>query len=124
MSCKRVLSVGQCGFDHRSISRTLERTFGVEVVAVRTAAEALEWVENESFALVLVNRVFDWDGASGLELIGRIKENSANLVPVMLVSNYEDAQADAVKAGALPGFGKASLGEAAMLERVRAVLES
>ena len=27
----------------------------------------------------------------------------------MLVSNYEDAQASAVEAGALPGFGKSEL---------------
>jgi hypothetical protein len=30
-------------------------------------------------------------------------------VPVMLVSNYENAQAEAQAVGALPGFGKADL---------------
>src|SRR3712207_7213789 len=43
-------------------------------------------------------------------------------VPVMLVSNYADAQAKAVAHGALEGFGKGELGDDTMLERVRAVL--
>jgi len=41
---------------------------------------------------------------------------------VMLVSNYEDAQKEAVAAGALAGFGKASLGRPAMIESLRSVL--
>jgi len=39
-----------------------------------------------------------------------------------LVSNYTDAQAQAVQAGAEPGFGKSSLGQPQMLDRVRAFL--
>ncbi len=42
----------------------------------------------------------------------------------MLVSNHEDAQAEAVAAGALPGFGKASLGQPGMIERVAAALKA
>jgi hypothetical protein len=37
----------------------------------------------------------------------------------MLVSNHEDAQREAVQAGALPGFGKASLGQPAMIARLK-----
>jgi hypothetical protein len=52
-----------------------------------------------------------------------VKEDDALAkVPVMLVSNYAAAQAEAVAAGAVPGFGKSSLGRPDMLERVRAVL--
>ena len=43
-------------------------------------------------------------------------------LPVMLVSNHPDAQSEAVRAGAAPGFGKAELGRPAMLARVGAVL--
>jgi two-component system, chemotaxis family, chemotaxis protein CheY len=122
MSVKRVLSVGQCGADHGSISRTLQKAFGVEVVAADSMTEALEQLREQSFALVLVNRIFDRDGSTGLDLIRQIK-NSAEVsqVPIMLVSNYQDAQENAVKAGALPGFGKASLGRPQMLERVGAL---
>jgi hypothetical protein len=44
------------------------------------------------------------------------------MVPVMLVSNYEDAQREAVAAGAQPGFGKAALGQPQTLARLKEVL--
>ncbi len=125
MSTRRVLSVGQCGFDHSNISRTFRNSFGAEVVSADTADEAVEQLRQGSFALVLVNRIFDLDGTSGLDLVRQIKEMpELSKVPVMLVSNYEEAQQQAVAAGALPGFGKSSLGQPQMVEQVRGVLES
>jgi CheY-like chemotaxis protein len=124
MAARRVLSIGQCSPDHGSISRTFQKAFGVEVVGVDTAAEAMEQLREHSFALVLVNRIFDLDGSSGLDLIRQIKSNTAvNQPPIMLVSNYEEAQEQAVKAGGIPGFGKASLGQPRMLERVGPLLK-
>jgi hypothetical protein len=41
----------------------------------------------------------------------------------MLVSNYPDAQAAAVAAGALPGFGKRELGSARIPELIRSALQ-
>jgi CheY-like chemotaxis protein len=120
---KRVLSVGQCFADHSGITRVLRGAFGAEVVGADSARQALEQLRQEAFALVLVNRVLDADGSSGLELIRAIKaEEQLRDVPVMLVSNYEEAQAQAVQAAALPGFGKAALGQPQMLARVEAYL--
>jgi CheY-like chemotaxis protein len=120
---KRVLSVGQCFADHSGITRVFRNSLGADVVAVDSAREALEHLRRETFALVLVNRVFDADGSSGLELIRAIKtEAELRDVPVMLVSNYEDAQAQAVQAGATPGFGKAAMGQPHMLARVEPYL--
>jgi two-component system chemotaxis response regulator CheY len=125
MPAKRVLSVGQCLADHGSISRTFQRHLDAEVHAADSADDALAQLRQGSFDLVLVNRVFDADGSSGLDLIQRLKaDESLRNLPVMLVSNYEDAQRDAVQAGARPGFGKAALGQSPMLERVKAVLGS
>ena len=85
--------------------------------------EALAELRQQSFDLVLVNRIFDSDGSSGLEFIRRVKSDpTLSQVPIMLVSNYEESQAQAVAAGAVPGFGKASLGRPQMLERVGAFL--
>ena len=120
---KRVLSVGQCFADHSGITRVLRGPFGVEVVGADSQGEALDLLRQEPFALVLVNRVFDADGSSGLELIRAIKaEDELRNIPVMLVSNYEDAQAQAVREGAVPGFGKAALGQPHMLARVEPYL--
>jgi two-component system chemotaxis response regulator CheY len=123
MTTKRVLSVGQCGADHYGISSTLRQAFGADVEQASTLDEAIEAMRQEPFDLVLVNRIFDADGDSGVELIRRVKADEAlRAVPVLLVSNYADAQREAQEAGAEPGFGKSSLGRPEMLDRVRPFL--
>jgi two-component system chemotaxis response regulator CheY len=123
MSEKHVLSIGQCGADHGSISRTFQQHFQARIVSADSADEALGLLRRESFDLVLINRVLDMDQTYGMEIIKQMKaDEKLAATPVMLVSNYDDAQREAVSAGALPGFGKASLGQPQMLARVRDVL--
>ena len=106
----RVLDVGQCGFDHGSIARHLQTAYGAEVTAADSTNAALVSLRAGTFDLVLVNRVFDANGSPGLDLIRAIKADPALAsIPVILVSNYPDAQAEAKQAGALPGFGKGDL---------------
>lgn len=125
MPSKRVLSIGQCCADHSSIQRTFQQHFGAEVASADTLEEALSSIRQGPFDLVLVNRVLDADGASGLNVIRRIKQEATGQnLPVMLVSNYEDAQREAEDLGAVPGFGKAALGQPRMLARVKAYLGS
>lgn len=125
MAAKRVLNVGQCLADHQAITRAIQRHFDAEIVSADTADEALARLRQEAFALVLVNRVLDADGSSGLELIKQLKANtSLRLVPVMLVSNYAEAQQQAVAAGAVPGFGKTALGQPEMIEPLKPFLLS
>lgn len=119
----RVLDVGQCGFDHGTIAGYLGRAFGAEVDRADTLDETREALGRGRFDLVLVNRVLDLDGSSGLELIRALKEAGVmGGVPVMLVSNYADAQQAAVALGASPGFGKAELESSRTRERLRALL--
>jgi CheY-like chemotaxis protein len=123
MRAKHVLSVGQCYADHSAIAGTLQRHFQAEVVAAGTADEALTLLRQQSFDLVLVNRVLDGDGSLGLAIVEKVRTDKRLCeLPIMLVSNYEDAQQQAVEKGALPGFGKASLGQPHMLARLKAVL--
>jgi CheY-like chemotaxis protein len=122
-TAKRVLSVGQCFADHSSISRVLRGSFGAEIIAADSTRQALEQLRQGTFALVLVNRVLDADGSSGVDLIRAIKaDEQLRTLPVMMVSNYEDAQEQAVQAGAALGFGKAALGQPHMLARVEPYL--
>jgi len=122
---KRVLSIGQCAADDFALSRAIRRHFDAEVIAAQTAAEALDKLRENSFALVLVNRVFDADDTSGIEFIKELKiEENLRQVPVMLVSNHQDAQREAVEAGAVPGFGKGALGQPPMLARLDPFLEA
>lgn len=122
MAGKKVLSVGQCGVDHPAIARTIRDRFGADVVPADSAEEAFAELQSGDYDLVLANRVFDM-GGSGLEFIARLKADDAlRDVPVMLVSNYPDAQAEATALGALPGFGKAALREPDTLRRLADVL--
>jgi hypothetical protein len=124
MTANRVLSVGQCAADHWHLARTLRNAFGAEVTEADTAGEALGLLRGGGFALVLANRVFDSDGSSGVDFVRRVKaDGELGRVPVMLVSNFDHAQREAVAAGAEPGFGKASLGQPHMLARVRPFLQ-
>jgi len=118
-----VLSVGQCGFDHAGIVRRLNAICEAETVAANSARTALDLLRAGGFDLVLVNRVFDADGASGLDLIRSLKSNAdLSDTQIMLVSNYESAQSEAIEHGALPGFGKSDLNSAETAVKIRAVL--
>lgn len=120
---KIVLNVGQCHPDHGSISRLLTSHFDVDVVRANSHSETLQLVQEQSFDLILINRVLDADGSSGMELLSLLKSNAATSnVPVMLVSNYADAQAAAVATGAVSGFGKNSLNAAATLTELKKYL--
>ncbi len=120
---KRVLDVGQCSPDHSAIRRLLESRFGAVVVQAHGLDDALREMRCEPVDLVLVNRKLDADYSDGMEILKAIKADSALApVPVMLVSNYADAQATAVAAGAIEGFGKAELSRPATVEKLTAVL--
>jgi two-component system chemotaxis response regulator CheY len=107
------------------IARFLEREFSAMVNAVDTFDEAIEELRLQPYALVLVNRVSDLDGSSGLELIRSLKKDAAlEDLPVMLVSDRADAQQAAVALGALPGFGKAELRQPRAREAVERALSS
>lgn len=123
MKTKRILSVGQCAADHASIARAIQGRFDVEVVPVDTGKEAADRLRQDAFDLVLVNRLLDGDGSSGLDVLKQFKADPAlSQTRVMLVTNFEEYQQQAVAAGAMPGFGKAALGQPRMVARLRAVL--
>ena len=105
--------MGQCGYDNsriRTLIRSIDST--VEIKEADSHQETMEVLASlGEAALVLVNRVFDMDGASGMGLISQLKSKESEFagIPVMLVSNYEKSQAEAIANGAIPGFGKSEL---------------
>ncbi|WP_435021636.1 response regulator [Tundrisphaera sp. TA3] len=110
MAKPRILDVGQCSYDHGSISRHLSAAYGAEVARAQSAAEALKAAKGGGFDLILINRQLDRDGSPGVDVIRALKADPDLAdVPVMLVSNFPEAQAEAQALGALPGFGKADL---------------
>jgi hypothetical protein len=67
--------------------------------------------------LILVNRELARDNSSGLDLVSELVAIKPP-APVMLVSDYEEAQAAATQLGALPGFGKGNFETTATLARL------
>lgn len=109
MSQKIVLSIGQCCADHSSISRILSQNFQVEIINADTINEAFSLISGQTFSLILVNRIFDSNGESGLAFIEKYCSKKISSTPIMLVSNFEEAQKEALNHGAVQGFGKNAL---------------
>lgn len=108
---RRVAMVGQCGIDGPMLASEMEAVLGsVEVVNCNDPG-ALKTVCDQGVDLLLFNRElsFGFADRSGIETIRKLKAERPDL-RVMLVSDYPEAQAAAVEAGALPGFGKADVG--------------
>jgi two-component system chemotaxis response regulator CheY len=122
VSMPLVLDLGQCDYDHPQIQTLLE-SLGATVRRAHNFAEARKLMEQEKFDLILVNRITDIDGTSGLDFISDVKGPEGKNGPkMMLVSNYPDAQIAAVKAGAVLGFGKDFLDSPQTKEKLNAAL--
>ena len=121
---KRVLDVGNCAMDHGAIKDILTDHFDVQVLQANSHEEAISLLEGStSVDLVLVNRICDYDGTEGLELIQQLTTNPtlANK-PVMLITNIADQQQVATEFGAVPGFGKNDLHEEKTIRILRPFL--
>jgi ActR/RegA family two-component response regulator len=120
---KKVALVGHCGPDSsylKMVVSSVER--GVQIVAADDDA-SLQKLLTGGVDLLLFNRVLDFgfDETEGIAVIRKIHHRYPN-ARMMLVSNYPEAQAAAVAAGALPGFGKRDLGSARAKELLSAAL--
>lgn len=120
---KRIVLIGHCGPDSSYLRMAVSRAQkDVQVLAADDAAE-LDRVIGEGADLLLFNRVLDYGFPEdeGVDVIRRLRAAYPEL-KMMLVSNYPEAQAAAIAAGALPGFGKRDIGSAVATDRIREAL--
>lgn len=118
---KSILLVGHCGPDAWMLRSMAQRAVkGSDVFMVNSKSDLDTHLPNAG--LLLVNRVLDgsFGSDSGIELIRSLSTN--DVPPMMLVSNFEDAQAEAEAAGARPGFGKRDVNSPQTLELVRTAM--
>ncbi len=122
---KKVLDVGQCGYDHSQIA-SLIRQAGAETVRAASKEEALSILSQNpnAYGVILINRIIDNDHSEGMDILKVIKstQNLKN-IPVMIISNYTATQDEAVKAGAIQGFGKNQFGDAKLIEYIAGILK-
>lgn len=111
--------VGHCGFDGASLKRLARQALpDAEVVTVHSQDQLEALAHRRS--LLLINRVLDgrFVAATSFEMIRQLAGRD-DAPTMMLISNHADAQADAVAAGALPGFGKNDIGRPAVAQQLR-----
>jgi two-component system chemotaxis response regulator CheY len=120
---KKVVLVGHCGADSSYLRIAVSAAGPGVSVAAADDDESLARALESGADLVLINRILDWGfpEEEGVELIARLRRTHPNL-RTMLVSNHADAQAAAVAAGALPGFGKREIGKPRVKEILLAAL--
>ena len=120
---KRIVLVGHCGPDSSYLRMAVSRAQRDLVVSMADDDRELIKEIEQGADLLLLNRVLDYgfEQTDGAALIGELKAQFPEL-KMMLVSNYPDAQAEAVAAGALPGFGKRELGSERVTKLLREAL--
>ncbi len=122
---KTVLSVGQCGPDQASISGFLNTHFNVETLTSDLLPDTLDVLRSRKVDLVLINRKLDTDYTDGINILKSIKADAElSHIPVMIISNFDDAQQMAVAAGGSRGFGKSELSDPETQNRVAAALSN
>ena len=120
---KKVALVGHCGPDSSYLRMAVSRAArGIDVVAADDDRE-LQRQLKDGVDLLLLNRVLDYgfEQTEGAALVRKLRAEYPDL-KMMLVSNYPEAQAEAVAAGALPGFGKREIGSPRVAELIRNAL--
>ncbi|HSZ57072.1 MAG TPA: hypothetical protein VK797_15500 [Tepidisphaeraceae bacterium] len=120
---KKVVLIGHCGPDCSYLRLAVSRARRDAQVVVVEDQQEMEQAIQRGVDLLLLNRVLDYgfDQTDGAVVIRKLRAAHPEL-KMMLVSNYADAQADAVAAGALPGFGKRDIGTDRVTNLIRDAL--
>jgi two-component system, chemotaxis family, chemotaxis protein CheY len=121
---KKVALVGHCGPDASYLRSAVSGSVRGATILMIDEAARLEKALSDGVDLVLMNRQLDWgfETEEGVELIRQLRTKHPN-VKAMLVSNYPEAQQEAVAAGALPGFGKREIGTSRVTDLLKSALE-
>lgn len=121
MAPRRIGLVGHCGPDASYLMLAAKKAVpAAEVVRIDDDTALDAFLAGGGEGLLLVNRVLDGEfgGDSGIELIRRLRQSHAT-VALMLVSNFDSAQEEAIQAGAMRGFGKREIGGAKVNELIK-----
>lgn len=111
--------VGHCVPDAIMLKTVVQRAFpGASVETVNDQGALDSTLERD--VVLVVNRELDGEFDVGRGGIDLIRSQAGDRVPMLLVSNFEDAQAEAEAAGAMPGFGKSNLYDDETTQRLKA----
>jgi two-component system chemotaxis response regulator CheY len=122
---KSVLLVGHCGPDNSYLRMAVRAASADANIITADSSQEVANALADGVDLLLVNRVLEYgfDHHNGVDLIKHIHALYPKM-QLMLVSNYPEAQAAAVAAGAIPGFGKREIGSRAAATAISKALEA
>lgn len=117
-----VILVGHCGPDARLLSAAIRRVAPEAKVSFLNDERHLQSVPF-SGRVLMINRILDGDfsSTSGIQLIDRLLK-LPDPPRVLLISNHDDAQQQAMQIGALRGFGKSHLYHETTTDAIRSAL--
>jgi len=120
---KKIALVGHCGPDSSYLRMAVSSADRSAQIMMADDSSELNRVLEQGVDLLLLNREmpYGFDEDQGVNLI-RALRSTHPAVKMMLVSNYPEAQAAAVAAGAMPGFGKREIGSKRVAEVIRGAL--
>lgn len=120
---KIVVDCGNCGPDYNSIRKLIQSHFSAAVLQTDGLEDTVELLQQRPVDLVLVNRKLDRDYSDGIDVVRALKADQRFAhVPVMLVTNYDEHQQEAISIGAVRGFGKLALDDPATVALLADVL--
>ena len=124
MAARIIGLVGHCGPDAYMLRSAVKYAAAGSDVQMLNDQEAVDSAVEAGTSLLLINRVLDggFEDEQGVELVRKLSKSHPT-VRTMLVSNFPEAQAAAVAAGALEGFGKSEIGTAKMKQRLAEALK-
>jgi hypothetical protein len=122
---KRVIFVGHCGPDSTYLRMAVRKALGQADVLMAGCPAELDDAIKKGANLILFNRElgYGFQPDMGAEYI-RILKQKYPAVPMMLISNYPEAQSAALQAGAVAGFGKREIGSPRVSELIKAAVEA
>ena len=121
---KRILLVGHCGVDGPLLQGEIASRIQLADAVRVNSMDELRKACGEGADLLLVNREpVGFTPLMGLDLIRQLCEQYPGQ-KVMLVSDYPEAQEEAVRAGAMSGFGKGDIESPKFAEAIRGALGS
>lgn len=115
---KRILLVGHCGVDGPRLKSEIGSFLdSAEILRINSDAD-LRRACDEGADLLLVNREpLGFEPRMGVDLIRQLHQQYPRQ-KMMLVSDHPDAQEEAQRVGAIPGFGKAEIGSPELQDAV------
>ena len=120
---KTVVLVGHCGPDSSFLRMAVSSAERGITVSMADDSQELKAALDAGVNLVLLNRELGWgfDHPMGVDVIKLFRAAYPG-TKFMLISNYAEAQAAAVAAGGVPGFGKREIGQPRVAQLIREAL--